>query len=335
MQSAGDDRRHRPRGRRVEVDRVARAAGAAGWSGRRPASGCARRSSSSATSTIAARPTCARRRRDIVGMVINDLTNPFFAELAVGIEAALAGGRHRAVPRQHRREPERQGEVMRSMREHGVAGLILCPALGTDAPLLAEIEAWRPAGGDRDAPPAGRLDTAWRRTISAAARARHRASDRARPPADRLSRRPRRHGRPGGAARRATRAALAAAGLPADPALIVEAVPNRDGGMAASAAGAGAAGPADRGLVLQRRGRLRRRSTAWPQRGLAAGRDFAVVGFDDIVEAAPMQPRADHRGGRYRSAGRARRAAFCCRSIAARDAGPQHFIGEAALVVRA
>src|SRR5262245_58324163 len=30
-----------------------------------------------------------RARADIVGMVINDLSNPFFAELAIGIERAL------------------------------------------------------------------------------------------------------------------------------------------------------------------------------------------------------------------------------------------------------
>src|SRR6478672_8307567 len=80
-----------------------------------------------------------RQKSDVVGMVINDLTNPFFAELAVGIEHGL----HRAgiVPflANTSENPIRQIEVLRLMHEHGAVGFILCPAVGTDPEIMAEI----------------------------------------------------------------------------------------------------------------------------------------------------------------------------------------------------
>ena len=78
-----------------------------------------------------------RSRSDIVGMVINDLANPFFAELAIGIERALQNSGFIPFIANTAESVVRQAEVVRSMREHGAAGLILCPALDTDA---AEIE---------------------------------------------------------------------------------------------------------------------------------------------------------------------------------------------------
>ena len=39
-------------------------------------------------------------------------------------------------------------------------------------------------------------------------------------------------------------------------------------------------------------------SMPWPPRGMTAGRDFAVVGFDDVADARLIQPRAHHGGGR-------------------------------------
>ena len=92
--------------------------------------------------------------------------------------------------------------------------------------------------------------------------------------------------------------ALEAAGLAADPALAVEATPNRDGGVDALQRRAGAARPADGGLVLQRRGRDRRHLRPGGERGLAAGRDFAVVGFDDIARRPPDPPRLTTVAGR-------------------------------------
>src|SRR5688500_9601011 len=62
---------------------------------------------------------------DTVGMIINDLTNPFFAELAVGIEHGLAAARIVPFLATTGESPARQAQVMRMMREHGAAGFIV------------------------------------------------------------------------------------------------------------------------------------------------------------------------------------------------------------------
>jgi len=84
-----------------------------------------------------------RSRADLVGMIINDLSNPFFAELAIGIERVLQNSGF--IPFIATAESVvRQAEVVRSMREHGAAGLILCPALDTDAAEISRLEARLP-----------------------------------------------------------------------------------------------------------------------------------------------------------------------------------------------
>ncbi len=83
----------------------------------------------------------------IVGMVINDLSNPFFAELAIGIERVLRASGYIPFLANTAESVERQAEVVRSMREHGASGIILCPALGSDAEDLAALVAHRRAAG--------------------------------------------------------------------------------------------------------------------------------------------------------------------------------------------
>jgi LacI family transcriptional regulator len=58
-----------------------------------------------------------KARSDIVGMVINDLTNPFFAELAVGCEGVLSAAGHVVFLSNTSESVVRQAEVMRRMRE--------------------------------------------------------------------------------------------------------------------------------------------------------------------------------------------------------------------------
>ena len=72
-------------------------------------------------------------RSRIVGIIVNDLTNSFFAELAVGIDTIVQSGGYVQFMGHSAEDIGRQGELIASMREHGVAGLIISPARGTAA----------------------------------------------------------------------------------------------------------------------------------------------------------------------------------------------------------
>ncbi|MBO9123844.1 MULTISPECIES: LacI family DNA-binding transcriptional regulator [unclassified Rhizobium] len=74
----------------------------------------------------------------VVGLVIPNLANPFFSRLLAGIEeildqaglAVLLANSHDDLGRQH--------DVLRRMREHGVNGVIVCPAAGTQQNWLSD-----------------------------------------------------------------------------------------------------------------------------------------------------------------------------------------------------
>ena len=68
----------------------------------------------------------------IIGIVVNDLTNGFFAELAVGVDMIVQSAGFVQFLAHSSEDVDRQTVVIASMREHGIAGLILCPARGTE-----------------------------------------------------------------------------------------------------------------------------------------------------------------------------------------------------------
>jgi LacI family transcriptional regulator len=69
----------------------------------------------------------------IVGIVVNDLTNSFFAELAVGVDMVVQSAGYVQFLSNTGESIDRQREVVASMREHGISGLIVSPARGTEA----------------------------------------------------------------------------------------------------------------------------------------------------------------------------------------------------------
>jgi LacI family transcriptional regulator len=66
----------------------------------------------------------------LIGLVINDLRNPFFTEFATSLQMALAERGYSTVIANTDENPELQHQVVGSMIEHGVSALIMCPAYG-------------------------------------------------------------------------------------------------------------------------------------------------------------------------------------------------------------
>lgn len=81
-------------------------------------------------------------RSTTVGMVINDLMNPFFVELLVAMERVLAQSGYTTLMAHTAESPATQARVLQSMREQNVAGLVMSPALGTPDTLPGEIRSW-------------------------------------------------------------------------------------------------------------------------------------------------------------------------------------------------
>lgn len=81
-------------------------------------------------------------RSHTVGVIVPNLTNPFFAELLSGIEAVIDGAGMVVILANSGDLLERQDMVMRRMREHGVDGVIICPSAATKPEFLDRMTEW-------------------------------------------------------------------------------------------------------------------------------------------------------------------------------------------------
>lgn len=224
---------------------------------------------------------------NVVGMVINDLTNPFYAELAVGIERVFQSAGLVTFIANTAESPVRQQEVLKSLMEQHVAGLIVAPAHGTTADAFAPLEAARvPVVFTMRRLPESRLPAV--------------APDNRRGAflgAQHLVRKG--HTRLaflGGYCDMVVyqerlggfRDACAAHGVPQDNIGVVESEANRKGGMAALDVALTRGAPT--GVLCFNDAVAFGAMLALRKRGLEPGRDFAVVGFDDVAEAQHYVP---------------------------------------------
>ena len=228
-----------------------------------------------------------RQSSNTIAVVINDLTNPFFTEVLVGIERKLVEAGYITLMAHTGEDLDLQEKVLRSMREHHAAGIILCPVFGTAPRLLKEVRAWGIpllvlvrslgkgsydyAGSDNE-----------RGTFLAT---RHL-----------LSLGHRRVGFLGGQTGavfedrlRGYRRALKKHGLEYDVALVCRAKPDREGGYQAlrqllTAQPTLTAAVCYNDIVAL--GAL----AALGELGIVAGRDFAIIGFDGVRDTAHSNP---------------------------------------------
>ncbi|WP_226781373.1 LacI family DNA-binding transcriptional regulator [Oceaniglobus trochenteri] len=68
----------------------------------------------------------------LIGLVVNDISNPFFAELSSDVETIAAEKGYLSVMANTRDDIERQHAVIETMIGQGVAGLIISAASGSD-----------------------------------------------------------------------------------------------------------------------------------------------------------------------------------------------------------
>lgn len=221
-------------------------------------------------------------RTNFVGMVMSDLKNPFFSELAVGIEDSLYKLGLTPILANTNDDLDRQNQVLRSMLENGVQGIILSPARGTEGRHLDLLPSALPVilamrripGCERPYLGQDNFNGARKAVEHLIALGHTRIAFF------------------GGDARITTQqerysgycAAMEAAGLPLSAELVFETEVSKDGG--ALAMERALASPAKPTAATCYNDVIAIGAThALAMRDMRAGRDFAVVGFDDLDEA--------------------------------------------------
>lgn len=272
-----------------------------------------------------------RRTSSSIALVINDLSNPFFAEFAAGVDEALGAEGYVTLLGSTNESPERQQAVLDSLLEHGPAGIILSPAAHSDGEAVRRAIGITPmllfnrelAGGDWDFLALENERGARLATEHLIARG-HRRIAFFGGHADSSSCRQRRQG---------YLQALSAAGIDAQKDWVVECAPTRV--AAAHATGA----------LFERDPRLTAAvcyndnvalglMLGLQSRGTRPGVDFAFTGFDDIPEAALATPPLTTLSVDPRARGR-QAAELLLQRVRAPDARPCNVVAPVQLVVRA
>lgn len=81
-------------------------------------------------------------RSRTIGVIIPNLSNPFFGVLLAGIDRIVDGAGLATFIAHSAESPSKQDGFVTRMREHGVDGLIVCPAAGTAEDFVPKLRRW-------------------------------------------------------------------------------------------------------------------------------------------------------------------------------------------------
>jgi len=229
----------------------------------------------------------ATQRTGTLGLVVPDVTNPFFADVAGGVERSAHAGGYNVFLCNTAEDPRRELAVLQSLEEKRVDGIVLCSSRLDEATLRAQLQRHpavvlvnRPPQGDHISTVVIDDETGARRATEHLLATGRQAIGLLSGPAASYSGRRRREG---------YRAALSAAGLPENPAWVRACLPTVDGGCEQTRALLAKHLKLSALLCyndLVAVGALR----ACADLGRRVPDDLAIVGYDDIALAALVTP---------------------------------------------
>ncbi|QCK84906.1 substrate-binding domain-containing protein [Phreatobacter aquaticus] len=81
------------------------------------------------------------QRSHTIGVSINEITNPYFTELTAAIQSAFLNHGRTVFIANSEEDPARQDQFIATMREYNADGLAICPSRGTSRETLRRLKA--------------------------------------------------------------------------------------------------------------------------------------------------------------------------------------------------
>jgi LacI family transcriptional regulator len=83
------------------------------------------------------------RRSKTIGLIVCEITNPFYAEMVAGIDTVMDRNGWITFLANSSESPERQARFIQRIREQSADGIILTAAEGTEPEIVSQLRAWR------------------------------------------------------------------------------------------------------------------------------------------------------------------------------------------------
>lgn len=266
-----------------------------------------------------------------IGLMITDITNPYFASMAAGVETELDRYGYMTFLVNSGDDHARQLRQLESLREHGVDGILLSPADGTGVSTVSDllqngipvvqVSRWI-AHEKCDVVAPDNVDIAAQATRHLLALGHRKIAFLG--GMENLSARVERIN--------GYRHALAEAGITPEPELMPTAAPTRANGASLLRTMISRSDPPTAALCyhdLMAFGAME----AARDTGLEVGRDFAIIGFDNVAEAALSGPPLTTAHIDAEEIGRTAASRLLAR-ISGDDGSPERIIIPAHLVIR-